>query len=263
MKLIKIVGWFFAVLLVLLAIAVFLVAQNINDLVKVAVEDIGSDVLKTSVSLDSANVKLFENRIQLSGLKIANPPGFSAGNVFEMSDIVVDVELASLLDNLVLVNEISIDGARISAEQKGINTNFQALMNNIDSGDKTEQVPVSSPDDEDSSTPIDILVRVDLFSFSNSSMAVTTEKWGAQEVSIPTIALRNIGGNAGLPPEQLAPAILKPLIKQLNTVLKKRVQELLEGKAKEKLKEKEDELKKKLDKELGGNADKLKSLFSN
>lgn len=267
MKLMKVLS----VLLIVIAVGVFYVVSNINTVVKDAIVQVGSDTLKTTVTLDSVDILLLSSRARLSGLVIANPAGFSAPSLFEMDNIVVDLDVMSLLDRVIDIQEISIDGARVTAEQKGATTNVQALLKSLESG-ASPSTPVPEQPAEEPSAPVDVLIKVGQFDFVNSATELVTEKWGAKDVSIPAIKLSNIGGESGVPPEGLANAIIKPLLKQLNKALKDRLQELLEdeakAKAKEKLEEKEDELKAKIDKKLEekigdkDTVDALKSLFS-
>ncbi len=269
MKLLKVL----TVILVIIGAGLFYVASNINNVVKEAIVTVGSDTLKTKVTLDSVDILLLSSRAKLSGLVIANPPGFTAPSLFEMDTIVVDLDILSLMDKLVSVQEITIDGARVTAEQKGTTTNVQTLLKGLESG-AAAPAPASEQTETEAGASVDVLIKVGQFKFINSATQLVTEQWGEKDVSIPDIELSNIGGEAGVPPEGLANAIIKPLLKQLNTALKDRLQELLEdeakAKAKEKLKEKEDELKEKVDKklqeELGDDADDtvdaIKSLFS-
>ncbi|ARN76148.1 AsmA family protein [Oceanicoccus sagamiensis] len=270
MKLLKVL----AVMVLIIAAGIFYVANNINGIVQEAVVKVGSKALKTSVTLAAVDIQLLSSRAELTGLVIANPQGFKAPNLFEMDTIVVDLDIMSMLDNVVNVQEITIDGARVTAEQKGTSTNVQALLKGLDSGSSAAApAPAPAPEAGDSAAD-DILIKVGQFNFINSATQLVTEQWGETAVKLPAIRVANIGGEAGVPPEALAGAIVRPLLKQLNQALKDRLQDLLEdeakAQAKAKLKEKEDELKNKLDKkleqELGDDkddtVDAIKSLFS-
>jgi hypothetical protein len=249
-------------IVVVVAIALFVVASNVNGIVKTAVEDLGSSSLKTTVSLNDVDIQLLKGRMQLSGLTIANPEGYEQDNIFVMNDIVLDLELASLKDKLIEVKEISVDGLRVVAEQKNTTTNLQALLNNIDSGAKEPVAETPS----DPSDPIDVLIKIKALSFTNGSTYLVSDRWGDSDLTLPTIALNNIGGSGGVPPEQLAQDIMQPLLKQLISAVQDAIKEQFEGKAKEKLREKEDELKEKLNsklgEKLGTDTDSLKSLLS-
>ncbi len=264
----KIVSGLLAAIVIVVVVAGFYMANNMNGLVKDAVENVGSQVLKTQVTLESVNIQLFQGKASILGLTIANPKGFDQPYVFKMDEVALDLDLASLMDSVVNVKAVTIDGARVIAEQKGLGTNLQALMKNLESSSDSNNEPVAS-EDSGSSSP-EILIKVGLFQFLNSSTSLVSEKWGEKEVSIPDIELAELGGEKGLPPQQLAETVLKPVLKQLNKAIEKRLKELFEGKVKEKLEEKQDELKKKFSDKLseklgddsGGGISSLKSLLS-
>lgn len=262
MKILKV-----TVLLIIIAliIGVLYIFSNLNGLVKQGVEEVGSQVLKTPVSLSQVDISLLENRARLSGLKVANiqGKGYAAANIFELNDIIVDLKVSSLLQKVIEVENITIDGALIAVEQKGLNTNVQDLQKNIGSGTATSG---TDQGDGTSTASPDLLIKVGQFQFSNNKVTLITDKWGEQGLTIPTIELKKIGGDKGVTPEGLAQAITTPLLKQLKAAIEDGVKEAAKEKAKEKLREEEDKakakLRKKLDEKLGeGGADKLKALL--
>ncbi len=264
MKVIKVLFGIIAVFIIAVIIIASLVANNINDIVRTVVEDIGSEKLNTKVSLSKADISLMDSRVLLSGLRIDNPDGFSDARIFEMDNVIVDVELLSLLENTVSVKEILIDGAKITVEQKGTSTNVQKLLDDIEQGDET---PATVEDAESPSSLDDLLVKVSQFQFVGSSAKLVTEQWGEQDLQLSEIKLKDIGGAKGVPVDELVGEIIRPIVKKLKLATEARLKEIFKEKAKEKLKEKTDVIKgkvtDKLNKALGeGGADKLKSLFS-
>lgn len=262
MKAVKILLTVILAVLLIVGIAASLFVNNINDVVKTVVEDVGSDTLKTKVTLDNVDIKLLAGRIVLRDLAIANPEGFSSPNIFQLDEIIVHVDILSLLNNTVAIKEISIDGADITAEQKANSTNVKKLLDNVESG-------TSSPAGDDESTPAateKILIKVEKFRLANSTARIVTEQWGEKELVLKEIELLNIGGEKGVPASQLAQDILRPIVKELQQSTERRLKEIVKEKAKERLKEKtdaaKDKIKNTIDSAFGeGSVDKLKSLF--
>lgn len=263
MKIVKILGGFLVLSALLIVLSVYWVANNLNSLVKDIIEQVGSDTLKTEVRVADVNIDLQASKVSLSGLTIANVDGFSAPLLFEMNQVAVDLEPASLLEKTIEVKSVLIDGTKVVAEQKGTTTNLQALLDNMP---KSQSEPASQPAEpaatESSADPVDVLIKVGAFDFTNTSTQLITEQFGEREVNSPNIRLRDIGGDKGVPPDQLAQAVMQPLIKQVSKAVENYLKGLVEDKAKEKLKEKEDELKAKMDDKYGeGTSDQLKKLF--
>jgi hypothetical protein len=261
MKVIKYVGVFIIVILLLVIAGLSYVASNLNELVKDSVQTVGSDVLQTAVTLETVDVQLMQSRVSLTGLRIANPPGFSDPNIFEMQQVVVDIDVMTLLDKLVHIEEIRIDGARVIAEQKGSKINLQVMQEKL-AGEEGAAQPTPAAEGEPSATP-DITIKLDTFNFVNSSTYLLSDQWGDREFLVPAINLQNVGGERGLPPEQFANALLKPILAQLNKGLQGQLKQIFKDKGREKLKAEEDRAKKRLDSELekqfGDNADDVKN----
>ncbi len=259
MKALKVLVGLVVVVALVIGGSLFWLSSNVNGLVKSVVEDVGSETLKTAVTLGAVDIQLQDGRAQLSGLKVANPEGFAQDYAFQMDDIIVELDLEALLEKTISIKEVTIDGAHVVAEQKGMATNLQALQKNIDSGaGQTAEDPSPATQESGSS---DVLIKVTLFQFINSSAQLVSDQWGDSDLSVPDIRLNKLGGDTGIPPEEMADAMLKPIIKQINRSLEARLKELVKGKLKDKLEGKEDELKAKLKEKLGDKGDEKIDAF--
>ena len=249
MKAVKIILGIVLVLALIIAIGVFVFLKNINGIVKTAVETVGPQVTLTDVGLNEANIELQKGRAELNGLFIANPQGFSAANAFEMDSVVIDIDPASVTKDVIVINEIRIDGAKLLAEQKGLkDTNIQALMDNLSKSS-------SGAESSEAESSSDVRLMVEKLTFVNSTVDLKTEQLGDYQMPLPTIDVANIGDKqTGLTPDELATALLTPVLQQV----KEQVSVELQGKAKEMAKEK---LKEELDKKISPeNQKKLEGL---
>lgn len=261
MKILKVGLGLVAAVIVVVAIVVVVGLQNINQIVKVAIEDVGSDVLGTQVQLQSANIELTNGRGELNSLRIANPKGYSKNSAFELGNIIVQVDTSSLTSDVIVIKEIAISGAKLLAEQKGLTeTNLQALLDNVNSG-SSESATSEAKSSEASAgeATAEILLAIEKFTFSDSDLKVVTQEWGDLDLQLPTVSLKNIGTkDKGLTPEQLAEAMIKPVLaaaqKSVKNNLKSLAKDKLEAKAKERLEEK-------LGSEKAEQLNQLKSLF--
>jgi len=272
MKAVKIiVGLLLAIVLAVVVVTVVLLG-NINSLVKTTVEEVGSDVLGTQVTLAEVDIQLTEAKGVLRGLQIQNPQGFSDAKLLSMSEVLLDLSVQALQDQLVIVEQVRIAGAKVLAEQVGSTTNVQALLKHLEKTDSSS----ASSSEQGSSAADNIRIRIDRFDFEDASAKVVSDKLGETTLDMPNINLTKVGGDKGLPPNQLADALITPIVQSLKSSMEgmlkqlaeKKVREELkkqEDKAREKLKDKEDELKAKLESKLDDDEkqklDSLKSLF--
>jgi hypothetical protein len=247
-------------LVIVVVIAVVVIGlQNINGLVKAAIEEVGTDVIGTQVRLQSANIEITDGRGELNQLSIANPNGFSNTSAFELGKVVLQVDPSSITSDVIVIKEVFISGANLLAEQKGLTeTNLQALLNNV-----TGAAGSSSTDSNSTASTTEsnsaVLFAVEKFTFSDSNLKVVTEKWGDFNLTLPAISLKNIGSkDKGLTPEQLTEAMIQPILKSAEKSVKQNIEKMAKNKAKEKLQEK---LNDKLGSGKVEQLNQLKSLF--
>lgn len=254
---------FAVIALIIVAIGVLSVVglQNLDEIIKRTIESVGTQTTQTQVTLQKVNLSLRSGRGELHSLQVNNPKGYDSEYAFLMDEIALQVDPASLLDDVVVIKEIKIDGAKLIAHHKGLkDLNLTTLAQNVKSAapatsDNTDQPPA------DPKVKTDVRLMVEKITLVNNQLQLISEKLGAQTLTLPTIDLANIGDKqTGLAPHELAKAIMKPLLAQAATEVKKQLKTLLKDQGKDKLKGLLDEKLSDKDKEK---VNKLKSLFGN
>lgn len=125
------------VLLALAAIVViglFAVQFFLGSIVKAGVNRVGPHLAQTNVVLDGARISAFTGQGELTGLRVANPQGWSARDAFSFESIKLDVEPGSLFGDKIVVNELIIDRPAFVYESKLVASNIGDLMKNIQRG---------------------------------------------------------------------------------------------------------------------------------
>lgn len=258
MKAGKIIGGVLVAALAVVAVVVFLGLQNLDQIIKVAIETVGPRVTGTPVTLSAVKLEITNGRGELHGLQINNPKGYSSPYAFYLGEVALQVDPKSLAGDVVVIKEVLIDGAKLIAEQKGLKEiNLQDLMDNMNQGSSTsaptEEAPAASGDSG-------VLLIIEKLSLVNNDAKVITSQWGESRLSLPDIKLTNIGKKeGGLTPEQIGPAIMRPLLKQAKRAVKKELEALAKDSAEKKLEEKMDE---KLNDEQKEQVKGLKKLFN-
>lgn len=259
MKAGKVVG---VVLIVAVLVAVIVgvsLLNNINAIIKAAVESEGPKVTGTEVLLNVVDINLGLESAggELKQFSIANPAGFTQPQVFSAETIRVAVDPTSLVGDVIVMKDITIEGIHFYAEQKGLTTNLQVLQKNLDAfmGPSTA-VPAQS-DEPVSET--DVRLMVENLKFADSGLHLTTEKYGSFDLKLPSFELSNLGDKkVGLSPAQLGNAIMQPLVKRA----KKQAEKALKDRAKDEVKARaEEKLKEKLGDDVAEKLDGLKGLF--
>lgn len=255
MKAVKITGGLVIALIAIVAVVAYLLLSNLDDIVKRVIEDVGSQVTGTSVSLDAVKIDLATGKGKLKGLTIDNPRGFDSDYAFKLDNIVVAVAPASLSKAVIVISQVKVDGAKLIAEQKGATTNLSKLLENIEKssekgkGDKGTAEPAP---DRDSAN---VRLMIERFTFTGTRATILAEGKEEKSLTLPDVKRKNIGDKRkGLSPEQLAEEVLGSVVEEVE----KAVAEHLAGLAAEAVEKK---LTEKMSDEDKSKVEGLKSLF--
>ncbi|MGK0181088.1 MAG: hypothetical protein ACI9YB_000373 [Halioglobus sp.] len=109
------------------------VVLSAGMIVKTAVNTLLPKMTQTEAGLEDVNVSFMEGRIEVKGLYIANPKGFSDDRALYFERINLDVELGSFFRDKIVIEDVSIIGLEVLYEQKILGTNnIQLLLANIE-----------------------------------------------------------------------------------------------------------------------------------
>ena len=136
-----------AVLLILAALFLF------RDLfIPHVVPQVGSTVLGTKMEIENFSSSLLMGKVELRGLSIANPDGFSDDPAFFLDHVYISVFLPSLLTDEIVINEILISGMNVNVEFGLTGTNLGKIQDNLknnlpEPAEKADQPKKADPDD--------------------------------------------------------------------------------------------------------------------
>jgi uncharacterized protein involved in outer membrane biogenesis len=211
------------ILLIVLAVVVLAagvvawrVLSNLDAIVASLIEREGTRALGTQVSVSGVEIDLRAGAAAIAGLTVANPPGWTATNAFELDRVSVDIDLASLKTAVIVLSEVDIDEARVAYEMRANGSNnLQQLIAGMDAGaGDTEAAP------EDSSGS-DILLRIDALEFEGLTASARVEdprKPGEikeEQLQLPALDMTGVGGAAGSPPQKIAAEIGEQMAREV------------------------------------------------
>src|SRR5262245_21222468 len=117
-----------ALLAVLLGVGA---ALFIDSLAGQAIERGGNHALGVETRLESASVGLVSGEFALSGLSVANPPGFAEPSFFALGGARLELPLSALLEERVIIPELTLDGITLDLERNPQGTNYGAILDNL------------------------------------------------------------------------------------------------------------------------------------
>lgn len=215
----------------------FLTGGALNDLIKAKIEEVGHQVTEQSVTVNSVDVKLFEGAGTIKGLVLANPKEYNASSAFSLNEITLDINLASLTTDLIIIDKIVINNPEAIVEfTKTGGSNIQDILDAID-----KNLPTSNTDKKPASDKAEAIIKVKQFVLAGVALTIDLTELGnkVHKKTLADINLANIGGDKGLPASQLGTELLKQALssiwKQAKKEQKKQVKDKLKDKIKEKL----------------------------
>ena len=207
-----------------------------------AIESYGSRALGAPVAVDGVELLATEGRITLRGVRVQNPPGFSAEEAFGFDEVTVQVDPSTLLGDLVIVREILVRAprARLEVLASG-DSNVDRLRANAGragaSGGSADAPSVAAEAGADDASA-DVRVRVDRVRVQDGRMVADLTAFGEDErtVNLPPLEIPKIGGAEGVRPDQLAAAAAQAWMRHLQrsavrASLPQKLDELIEGAA--------------------------------
>lgn len=242
MKAIKILLSIIVALVVVVAIVVVIGLRNLDTLVEAAIESVGPMVTKTDVQVDSVHIELTEGRGEIRGLSVANPEGFSSDPILRVGNVVLDILPGSITEDVVVVEEITVDGAQLNAEHRDLTQiNLKTMLD--------QMRPEAQEEPKSTTASPDVRFMVERLSFTNASLNLSSDEFGARELTMRDLELNNLGDREkGLTPAQLTRALLDPLLQAARERVEEEVRSEAEGALKKELEDRlSDEDKEKVD----------------
>lgn len=194
------------VLVALVGGVLFYVGANLDSIVKGLIEEHGSAATQTPVRVAGVSIALAEARAGISSLKVGNPEGF-AGNAIEMEAFSISLDADSLTSDVIVIEEIVVDGARLNVIQQANGNNLQQLIRNLERGG-----PTGAADDSGAGKKI----IINRFVLEGASASLTAPDFDeVREVTLSTITLRNIGRSTnGAQGTEIARQVLEPVFEE-------------------------------------------------
>ncbi len=167
--------------LTLLLIGFLILTFSLDYIVKSNIEEIGSEMTQTSVTVSGVSISLFSGEGTISGFRVANPEEFETEEAMSIDQFDIEIEVRSIFSNTIVVNDIIITQPQLSVEQQLPANNLKILMDNIQS---------SIPEGE---TEINLIVEH--LVIEDGTVYLRTDVGGTEErtIKLPRIEETDIG----------------------------------------------------------------------
>jgi hypothetical protein len=168
-------------LLLLIGAGFLTLTLTIDSIVSSSIEEIGSEMTGTAVTVDNVSISPFSGSGTIEGFRVANPDGYSQAHAVEIENFAIQLEPFTLFSSEIIINQITISDASVYVEQKLPENNIREIINHLN----------SLPEGEAS----DARLIIDLFVLENGSASLYTEVGGERsaQAEISRIELQDLG----------------------------------------------------------------------
>lgn len=205
------------VLIVALGIGFYVLLQNVDSIVKAAVERVGSDVTGTEVTLGKVELSLTEGRGSLLGFRMTNPEGFSPDDAFRFDEVTVKIDLASVTSDPVVINEVLILNPVINYEIGDKDSNLDQIQRNVETYSAAEK---SSETEAGGEKAPGIIIETLIMRGAKAKVVATRFPDNVMSADLPEIRLRDIGkAEGGATPAAIAEQLMTEMIAGVSSAI--------------------------------------------
>lgn len=180
------------VVTVVILLALLLVIASIwsGSVVRKSINTLGPVAMGVPVSVDSVSVNILRGHARLGGLHVGNPEGFKTKSLFDAERIEVDLDMASLFTDTIVIRRILVLAPQVTFERGLLKSNLSALLEQLGGG---QEVPPQKDEKPGKNVVIDELTLSD----GKVRLSVTAAMGLAAPIALAEVRMTNIGREEG------------------------------------------------------------------
>ena len=200
-------------------------SENLDNIVRDLIISETSKLTQSKVELNSVEIDVKQGRAKLNNFTLHNPKSFNSAYAIKIDEALLDIDPKTIFDEVVTIEEITIDEIDLIYEQGDKNSNFDQLVKNIKNQPKFTQANQSTNDASQSSTNQEtlktkaekrfIIKKLNILD-PEVEIAMTVLGDKLLDSNLPDIHMNNIGvKEGGVSADKLSEILLKNIEEQL------------------------------------------------
>ncbi|MDE2418137.1 MAG: hypothetical protein KGN32_10050 [Burkholderiales bacterium] len=170
--------------------------RSLDQVVASAIRSYGPEITGVSVKLERFNIKPAEGMAALVGLELGNPKGFKTPRALAVGTISMQLDVASLTKDVVLIKEIVIEKPEVTYEYASGGSNLDVIQRNVEAyvaskTGKNESTP------KDNATQKKVIIEQVVIRDARAAVSAEILQGKAMTLVLPDMRLTDIGKKAG------------------------------------------------------------------
>lgn len=162
-------------------------------MVKGAVNGFGPLVMGVPVTLEKATFRPLAGKIKLTNLHVGNPKGFKTPALLDLGEVDIELDSKSLFKDTIVIHRIAVNAPHITYERGLLDSNFSALMKQLDSGTPEKKSSGEKKEKSGKKVAIDELAVTD----PALNVSITVAGGNYIPIKLGKVELRDIGKEHG------------------------------------------------------------------
>jgi hypothetical protein len=219
-----------ALLMVIVGIGVFLY-NSIDPIVESAIEKYGTQIMGTEVSVGSVHISLKSGRGTIRDVTVANPDGFSSHDLFKLKEITLDIDVASINKDPIVIDEVTIAAPEVRVELNASGqSNVAVIKSNVDKY-QSSTVPVERKE----GGGFEKRFVIEKFVFEEGTVELDATALGveAEALELPPVRMSDVGGPHGDTPDGIGKTVSRAFLGAVANVVTQEVKARAMEKAKQ------------------------------
>jgi len=193
---------------------------HIDYFIKIAIEQYGSEVTQTPVTVDNVQLDLQQGSCAIYGIRIGNLAGYTDPDIFSLNEISVKFNREQTHEKLVVIDRFTVDQAKVFFE---INSDNKANLYELRDRIKAKIETAASLDDSVSTSeknePKLIVHHIEI---AEGGIQAKVASLGNKlyQIKLPPLVMENLGGESGVAPSEIVQQILAKLTDQAKIAIK-------------------------------------------
>ena len=198
MKIGRSIGISAAVLVAIFIAAVIYILSSLDTIVAGAIQKYGTQVTQTPVRVSSVSIDLKAGAGAIEQLSVGNPDGFSAPNIFTLGGISTALDVASLGNDPIVIEEIRISKPAVFYEiNKAGASNIKELQKNIEQSTSGSGGETAAESETTDSGGPRMVIRTLVIEGGTIDAKVAALEGKPLSAKLPRIQLNGIGEKSG------------------------------------------------------------------
>ncbi|HEX6789987.1 MAG TPA: hypothetical protein VF247_01635 [Candidatus Krumholzibacteria bacterium] len=211
--------------------------NNIDSIVKNAIERSGSEITGTKVSVGSVDISLESGRGTIRNVRVENPDGFSDEDAVTLDEVTLVLEVGSLNRDPIVIQDVLVKAPVVNAEvDEKLLTNMGVIRSHVQ--DYQAAGSASKPARQDAGYGKHFTIKSFVMKEGIVHGDATRVRPGEKrEFDLPPLELSNVGGSRGSRPELLGKAIAAGMFARIEQAVADELKAAATQKIEDKVKE--------------------------